>query len=316
MAVREQSDLTVIDSAGNVQAGVTVTYTDRSTGGAATIYATEAAGSPLAGNTAVTDSEGRPVSGVGQEAIWHPSPGRWRATWPGQAHPYDFNTGDPDSASRLLVATKGDLLVASADDVVAVLAAGADYKVLRARAGATLGVEYDSPVEKRTTLPGSPYEGQIISYLADATNHVRWLLQYDSATGKWEFNGGAPLYEEVAASASTASLTYAALAGSAGPAIALPLAGDYMVSQGAQIYDATATAQVFMSYDIGGTGAVDADAVRHIEGSGGNTNLEALSRMRRKAALTAVTLTSKYRVTAGTGSFENRWMSVLPIRVG
>jgi hypothetical protein len=301
MAVREQSDLTVIDSAGNVQAGVTVTYTDRSTGGAATIYATEAAGSPLAGNTAVTDSEGRPVSGVGQEAIWHPSPGRWRATWPGQAHPYDFNTGDPDSASRLLVA---------------VLAAGADYKVLRARAGATLGVEYDSPVEKRTTLPGSPYEGQIISYLADATNHVRWLLQYDSATGKWEFNGGAPLYEEVAASASTASLTYAALAGSAGPAIALPLAGDYMVSQGAQIYDATATAQVFMSYDIGGTGAVDADAVRHIEGSGGNTNLEALSRMRRKAALTAVTLTSKYRVTAGTGSFENRWRSGWPIRVG
>src|SRR4030095_11342304 len=44
-----------------------------------------------------------------------------------------------------------------------------------------------------SALPGSPFDGQEIYYLADATNSVIWHLRYragSSSAYKWEFIGG------------------------------------------------------------------------------------------------------------------------------
>lgn len=152
----------------------------------------------------------------------------------------------------------------------------------------------------------------------DSTNGIQWHLAYESGetTYKWRFLGGPPMYSEVATSETTTSGTYAALA-TAGPAITLPRAGDFDVEIGCTVTESSVNSQeVFMSYDIGGTGAVDADAIELIAPLGQSGNGASIHRLRRKTALTAVALTAKYRATGGaTGTWWKRWMAVRPVRV-
>jgi hypothetical protein len=149
----------------------------------------------------------------------------------------------------------------------------------------------------------------------DSANGIQWHLAYESGetTYKWRFLGGPAMYSEVAASEGTSSTTYAALA-TAGPSIALPRGGDFDVQTSMYTGPDAASRETDMSYDIGGTGAVDADAITTFAGTGGPF-LAAICRTRRKTALGAVTLTAKYKVTAGTGTFVRRTMLVTPVRL-
>lgn len=164
-------------------------------------------------------------------------------------------------------------------------------------------------------LPSSPTpsKGDRCSYVADKTNGVYWELLYDSeGEYPWKKIGGAPLMAEVSTSQATESKTYAALA-TVGPSVTVPLKGDYDVHIGSSIGNTGASASR-MSYDIGGTGAVDADSFFG-ESAAGVT--ECLTRSKRKTALAASTaLVAKYKVTANAGFFSNRWMRVDPVRVG
>jgi hypothetical protein len=151
----------------------------------------------------------------------------------------------------------------------------------------------------------------------DSTNGIQWHLGYESGepTYKWRFLGGPPLYAEVATAETTASAVYAALA-TAGPAVAVPRAGDFDVEHGAMHYTtANGGAGTYMSYDIGATGAVDGDAVLNAQATGVNSAVVSTARKRRKAALTAVTLTAKYRASGGTGQWQNRYLTVTPVRL-
>jgi hypothetical protein len=61
-----------------------------------------------------------------------------------------------------------------------------------------------------TSLPSSPVDGQVIDYVADATNGVVWRFRYRSASAsayKWEFIGGGNLDSYVAAQQSTSATT-------------------------------------------------------------------------------------------------------------
>lgn len=151
----------------------------------------------------------------------------------------------------------------------------------------------------------------------DAANGIVWHLAYESGetTYKWRFLGGPPLFAEVAAAEGHSSATYAALA-TAGPAVGLPRAGDYDVEVGALVSGATGAVFGVMSYDIGATGAVDADGAF---GAGyiGTTNVSlTMQRTRRKPALTTVTLTAKYKnATAAALNYQQRSMTVTPIRI-
>ncbi|HLF00023.1 MAG TPA: hypothetical protein VI540_09005 [Gaiellaceae bacterium] len=145
----------------------------------------------------------------------------------------------------------------------------------------------------------------------DAANGIMWHFRYVAAetTYKWRFLGGPPLWSEVVTSQATTSTSYAALA-TAGPSVTLPRSGDYDVEHSGS-RDAAASETSFMSYDIGATGAVDADAIHHAEQEGGPG-----SRTRRKTGLTPVALTAKYRsVGGGSVQFENRFMRVAPVRI-
>lgn len=142
-----------------------------------------------------------------------------------------------------------------------------------------------------------------------------WMFRYHAGSSnpdKWEFMGGAPGMTEVNTSETTASATYAALT-TAGPSFTIPRSGVYAVAIGCATGLST-LGEGRMSYDIGGTGAVDADST--IAASSSATNRYSVSAERPKTIAAAATaLVAKYRVTTGTGTFLDRWMRVIPVRV-
>lgn len=174
-----------------------------------------------------------------------------------------------------------------------------------------------------SALPGSPVDGQEV-YFQDAnmaTAGVVWNLRYRAGGGtyKWEFLGGPPLIAEVGfgGAESASSTSYTALT-TAGPSIAVPLAGDYIVAIGADVQNNATAWSTYMSYDIGVTGAVDADGIRVRQPTGGGYEVAVSASVeRRKNALAASTsLTAKYRVLGGSGTWQRRWMRVTPVRCG
>lgn len=166
-----------------------------------------------------------------------------------------------------------------------------------------------------TALPTTGlYEGLQVVY-DTGTSGVRWTFVYDTSDGTtypWLFVGGPPLFAEVTTVESRTNTAYGALA-TAGPSVTVPLAGDYDVWIGATVTPGSPGVIAKMSYDIGGTGAADADAVRVHTGA---TQVSA-NRTRRKTGLSASTaLVSKYAETVATGSsWQGRFMSVNPVRV-
>lgn len=161
-------------------------------------------------------------------------------------------------------------------------------------------------------------DGDEVYLEVDATNGIVWHLRYVAAepTYKWRFFGGPPMWAEVASAEATAGTSYGALT-TAGPAIAVPRAGDYDVEIGATMSGIPVNGSGFMGYDIGGTGAVDADSLNQGSGGGGTQIIGPIqgSRRRRKTGLTAVTLTAKYKHVTSTVTIANRWMAVTPVRL-
>lgn len=191
---------------------------------------------------------------------------------------------------------------------------------LESRMGAYTDTVASNPlaiVRAGTVFPSSPTDGQLFSYNADTTNGVKWMFQYRAASAsayKWEFIGGPPLFAEALGLESVVSATYAALT-TPGPSLTVPIAGDYIVEIGGRVYNDTAGRAALMSYDIGATGAVDADAVVNYSAAI-SSGAVAAARARRKTGLAAATaLVSKYKTDgAGTVAAQNRWMTLLPIR--
>lgn len=163
-------------------------------------------------------------------------------------------------------------------------------------------------------------DGDEVYMEVDSSLGKEWHLVYRTAepTYKWRFLGGSPLYSEVATSETFTSSAYSALA-TAGPLVALPRAGDYEVELGCRFYMVTANVAyaLNMSYDVGGTGAVDGDSVQWTTPNGAGSPTGTVVRVREKAALAAVTLTSKYKNSNNVNAqgAADRWMRVRPVRI-
>ena len=177
-----------------------------------------------------------------------------------------------------------------------------------------------------TALPSSPEDGdQIIFMDSLSAPTYAWHFRYVAAksSNKWQFIGGAAIEEEVATAQTIGSSgSYVALA-TAGPTVTVPLAGDYLVVFGCTIVGTAAAAETrdyvqYMSFDVGGTGAVDADAVSMRTRNDSAAPEYSLARQIKKTGLAASTaLTSKYKASGGSNaSFKNRHISVVPIAVG
>lgn len=112
-----------------------------------------------------------------------------------------------------------------------------------------------------TSLPGSPYDGQIIMYqsAAMATDGIIWRFRYRAASAsayKWEFIGGAPLASTGGGgNVSTANnATFADPAGGTA-SVTVPVAGDYTTAYGARCVNNSSgnTSRGFLGLDRAGT---------------------------------------------------------------
>lgn len=188
----------------------------------------------------------------------------------------------------------------------------------------TISEELISPTEfpiRGTVFPTATAtedlrDGQVFHYTADAANGVIWTFRYRAASAsgnKWEFVGGPPLISRVdTAETRAVAAAYAALA-TAGPSVTVPLTGDYEIRTGAKVTCLGNPSNGFHSYDIGGAGAVDADA--HVTTQLAVLAVNNSSAMKTKALTAGTALVSKYKATANQVIFEQRYMAVLPVRV-
>jgi hypothetical protein len=169
-----------------------------------------------------------------------------------------------------------------------------------------------------TALPTSPApeDGQLIVYVADATNGVLWPFRYNAGSAssfKWESDGdGAYLVAEVGTTETTASASLVAL--TTALQLTAPLAGDYDLEWGFNGFN-TGAANLQMGLSIAGAAVASTE---NIQASTPGTN-QALtfSRSRRKTGIAASSvIATRYATSAGTGSFRDRWLRFRPVRVG
>lgn len=177
------------------------------------------------------------------------------------------------------------------------------------------------PTTVVTSLPGTPIDGQTVLYQGAgmATDGIVWMLRYNSSSAssyKWEFVGGAPWMQGISTSEALSSTSYTNLA-TTGPTVTAPLAGDYIVRLGAYVGLSNDNTTALMSFAVGGTGAADADAIASTAvGTGGVTGVVVSRDVQKTVSAAATAIAAKYRVTANSASFENRFLSIVPVRVG
>jgi hypothetical protein len=167
-----------------------------------------------------------------------------------------------------------------------------------------------------TTLPASPVDGQEVYYAADAVNSIIWHLRYRASlvsSYKWEFLGGNPLHHSL--DASTGAITSGVFVDlSGGATLTPPLAGDYLLSFGANAQGSVATAQIFLAMKVGAAAA----AYQMILQPPG-ANYHASGQPMRTVAINIPTaaLVCKMQawVNSGTMTFVQRWMTLTPMRV-
>lgn len=175
-----------------------------------------------------------------------------------------------------------------------------------------------------TTIPASPQFGDQVIYAADATNGVYWHLQYDATgTYPWKFIGGPPLFSgpiggtQWGVNEGTSSLNHTTLA-TAGPAITVPLPGDYDAQGSASfVNNATdALGSVLISYTgLGTLGWSFGDFINY-----GATVYQAVTggatkRITGRAANDVIQLLYATSNVSYPQYFYNRRLAVTPVRV-
>lgn len=176
------------------------------------------------------------------------------------------------------------------------------------------------PVQRVTTLPSSPYNGQEIFFVADATNGIEWHLRYDTnVTGsyKWVFLGGGELYANDASSVTRTSNTFAAPDTGTALSLTLPaVAGVFTLAFGANTYGSGTTSAGATSPAWTGHAAAS-DLSECTYGGVGGASLSNFRPIRGTITTASDTVTMKYWADpSSTATFRWRWLSIVPVVVG
>lgn len=176
-----------------------------------------------------------------------------------------------------------------------------------------------------TALPLNPIDGQRCVYAADATNGVFWYLRFVASqpVGKqWVCIGGSPLYAAVGEGGveTTTSTAYAdPTAGTVGPSITVPLAGDYDIFATQRLANSTsAGVEVLAALKFGAAAVVDPnDRVGDTNPSTATASIMAGASIRRAVSAANTVVKVQYKVaSASTGDLFARRLTIKPIRVG
>lgn len=168
-----------------------------------------------------------------------------------------------------------------------------------------------------TSLPASPVNGQEVYYQADAANGVVWHLRYNAGSAnanKWEYLGGQPLLGVVDTQESTATAATWLDLTTVGPAVVAPLAGVYLVDWGAQVSSNQATVN---SVNVGVAVGAATPTQAWGETCTGTSQAHVGQRSYRLSFTAGDSVRMRYYLgSALTTFFVNRWLELLPVRVG
>ena len=129
-------------------------------------------------------------------------------------------------------------------------------------------------------------------------------------------SGRPPLVDEVDTLHGTTSASYTDLT-SVGPDVVIPLDGDYDVEWGAHSTGTTATAIQWVAVKRGSAATSDTyGIVQQPAGANYQSAGQTQRLMRMTACVAGDTYKLQYKTNAGTASFERRWLSATPVRVG
>lgn len=173
-------------------------------------------------------------------------------------------------------------------------------------------------IPQKSALPANPYDGQEV--IIEATEGINWRFRYNLASSssyKWEFIGGVPWYKEVTTQQTTSSASYVALATALEHTT--PFAGDYLVEQGAQVYQSTSGGFAYVSHSVGGaaTTAADADGMFTQQATvAGSDGAYMFRRTRHDGVAASALIAEAARAGGGaTANVQRRSLSITPIRV-
>lgn len=176
-----------------------------------------------------------------------------------------------------------------------------------------------------TSLPTSPVDGQVIYYMADATNGVVWQLRYNAASAsvyKWEFVGGSPLESSSPTNAQTTGggtfYTTTLTDGTAIVSVPLPLAGDYLAEWNAMTgHAAAATTQPGIGVWRPNAGEPNTPSGGYIVTSSyGSGSVHDASGRSRLTSCIVGPASMVYLYTAQVEIFYQRRLTITPVRVG
>lgn len=178
-----------------------------------------------------------------------------------------------------------------------------------------------------STLPSAPINGQEIYYQASgamAASGIIWHFRYNSASSsdyKWEFVGGSNFSSTVDTTQSITTSGWQNLA-TDGPSITVPIAGDYLITIDAQKSTTDGNAQTTAIGFVSGNNAPPStnQAIFHpvynINAQSGYCQFYMNRIVTEVPALTSYKI--RYYVNSSTSghSFQNRKISIVPVRVG
>lgn len=177
-----------------------------------------------------------------------------------------------------------------------------------------------------SALPGSPLDGQVVWYApaffqGGSVYHPPILARYRAttlATYHWECASGEIAGIQNVTPSSAASATYVVATGGAGPTgIQIPNIGEWDIEITATLNGASGAAaqSLYLSFDVGVTGAIDADALI-IPVVNATTQGTYTRRFRRNFPLAGVTLTPKVKnATNNTPTWSAWGMRAYPILI-
>ena len=132
------------------------------------------------------------------------------------------------------------------------------------------------------------------------------------STGANAIAARAPAKDIVATSETTSSTSYTDLATS-GPAVTTTTGSDAIVFLYARVKNGNSTASTFMSYAVSGATADSANDNRALINVGTDTIAATAFGFHEGLTAGSNTFTMKYRVSADTGTYQDRRLMVIPL---